>query len=274
MDTVPEDMVLAPPKMSFASSSKPTRVAARDGDVVRTPSAFEDDQTDSPRFERFRREEKEKDMPARDFSDLRARRTTQKDDGDGWTNVSRTPRKSFGQEEGERFRRDFRADNEKKGTTPWDRDRKYEGFGKDRDREQRPRPRRDESSWLLDDRGDRNRDNYHRENKYGGRIEKDPEWMDSSVDGKETKGVHSMEDFQKWKERMKATSGGTRITTTDNDKKRDDDVLSKPVQDPETLPLSDLKEDNSSKDSSDEGVPLNRGRFSAPYGMLSILTAM
>ena len=219
-------MVLGPPKMSFASSSARTSTGNKfDQESTRSASistpTFDDDRGDAPpRFGGFknfggfvRGEERDKEAPARDFSDLRGGFSKRRDDseGGGWTSVSRQPRKSFGAEDGgdrERFRKELRGDVEKKGT-PWDRDRpaKYENFGKERDREHRGRGKRDESSWLLDDaRGERTRDDRRDNNRFGSRAEKDPEWMDSDGKAGDSKAAHSMEDFQKWKERMKASS--------------------------------------------------------------------
>lgn len=254
-------MVLGPPKTpNFISASKPTRITGRESEALGF-SDFVDTRGESPRFDRYRRDEKEKDAaPPRDFSDLRARRATPKEDVEGWTPVSRTPQKTMGSEEGDRFRREFREGEKKGGNTPWDRDRKYEGFGKDR--EQRPRPRRDESSWLLEDRGqDRNNRDTYRENnnnRYGGRAEKDPEWMDSSADGKESKQAHSMEDFQKWKERMKANNGAPPRTGNAENEKKDPEPIAQAVQEPEANQFGS-REDDSSRDDSDDGVPLGKG---------------
>jgi len=219
--------------MSFTSSSAARASSGKfDHDSPRTASltspAFEDDRGDGPQFQRFkgfggfgRGEDKDREPGSRDFSDLRGGFSKRRDDteGSGWTNVSRQPRKSFGADDGgdrERFRKELRGEGEKKGT-PWDRDRpaKYENFGKerergDRDRDHRGRGKRDESSWLLDDhRGERTRDNHREHNRFGGRVEKDPEWMDSDGKSGDGKAAHSMEDFQKWKERMKASAAAT-----------------------------------------------------------------
>ncbi|CCX34552.1 hypothetical protein FPQ18DRAFT_71374 [Pyronema domesticum] len=270
--SIPENIVLGPPKMSFASSSarnitgKFEHESARNASL--TSAVFDDDRTDAaPAFQRFksfggfgRGEDKERDTTTRDFSDLRGGFNKRRDDGEGgsgWTNVSRPPRKSFGAEDGaeqrERFtRKEQRGDGEKK-TTPWDRPAKYENFGKERERngergdrserDHRGRGKRDESSWLLDDhrgerrddhRGERARDNHREHNRFGsnaGRAEKDPEWM-TEGDGKsgDNKAAHSMEDFQKWKERMKAAAVGA-----DTPKKVDEPIekAPEPVQEPE-----------------------------------------
>lgn len=260
--------------MSFSSSSARTP-GKYDHEPARTtnissPAVFEDDRGESPRYERFRfvtrsdDKDKEPVQPTRDFSDLRVKRNT-RDEGEGWTNVSRQPRKSFGAEEGDRFRREVRGDGEKKGITPWDRDRpaKYENFGKEREREHRGRGKRDESSWLLDDhrperndrldRSERVRDS-GRDNRYGGRAEKDPEWLDAPIDGKESKMAHSMEEFQKWKERMKANSGNP-----GGQKKAEEAPAPKPKE-PE-MPIPEAVEQESPKEESDDGVMLDTGSY-------------
>lgn len=247
--TVPEDIILGPPKMSFVSSSSARTPSGKfDQDPLHANSVaspvFEEERGESPRFERFKFErgirsgDKDRGDKDRggdrggDRGDLRGGNQIKRgfrDDteGGGWTNVSRQPRKSFGAEDGDRFRRD-RSEREKRDT-PWDKDRppKYDNFGRDRDRD-RPKLKRDESSWLLDDnrdRGNRDRDHYgdrdrdhHRDNhreshRYNNsRTEKDPEWMDSGPSNEDRTGddktARSMEQFQRWKEMMKANNGG------------------------------------------------------------------
>ncbi|KAG0635053.1 hypothetical protein HOY80DRAFT_893814 [Tuber brumale] len=185
-----DDIILGPPKMMFASSS--TRIPSgkfdHDSHTTSLASPVIDEDRESPRFERFRMggsirlgKEMDKDRPER--SSLRGDHTKRgfgRDDAEGWTSVSRQPRKSFGAEDGDRFRG---AGDRGKRENPWDKDRppKYDNFG--REREHRPRGRRDEASWLLEDRGPGNED------KTG-----------------DSKTVHSMEEFQRWKERMKASN--------------------------------------------------------------------
>ncbi|CUS15762.1 unnamed protein product [Tuber aestivum] len=219
-----DDIILGPPKMMFASSSTRTPCGKFDHDSQATSlgSPAIDEERESPRFERFRMggntrlgKEMDKDRPER--NSLRGDHTKRgfgRDDTEGWTGASRQPRKSFGAEDGDRFRG---TGDRGKRETPWDKDRppKYDNFG--REREHRPRGRRDEASWLLEDRGtDRgDRDHYrdrdhHRYNSSNNRNEKDPEWMDSGPGNEDktgdSKAVHSMEEFQRWKEKMKASN--------------------------------------------------------------------
>lgn len=231
--------------MSFVSSSSARTPSGKfDQDPLHASSVaspvFEEERGESPRFERFKfergirsgdKDRGDKDRGG-DRGDLRGgnqiKRGFRDDTEGGWTSVSRQPRKSFGAEDGDRFRRD-RNEREKRDT-PWDKDRppKYDNFGRDRDRD-RPKLKRDESSWLLDDNrdrggnrdrdhyGDRDRDHHrdnHRDNhRYNNsRTEKDPEWMDSGPSNEDRTGddktARSMEQFQRWKEMMKANNGG------------------------------------------------------------------
>lgn len=223
-----------------------------------SPAILEEDHNNSPRFERFRMTTRDKNRDKEgnmDRNDLRTpnRRGFNKDETETngetgrtapWTS-QRTPRRSFGTEDGDRFRR---------GNSEMQKDRpqRYENFGRDRDRPN-IRTKRDESSWILDDgrdrgdrdnnrgerdrgdrdRGDRERDrdrgerergdrdgehrisrdfrNFNRDRDHrrqdddrNQRVEKDPEWLDAGPEDGETKG-HSMEEFQRWKARMKAS---------------------------------------------------------------------
>lgn len=231
--------------MSFVSSSSARTPSGKfDQDPLHANSiaspVLEEERGESPRFERFKLERGirsgDKDRGDKDRAGDRGERGGGRVgrgfggdmEGGGWTNVSRQPRKSFGAEDGDRFRRD-RGEREKR-EIPWDKDRppKYDNFGRDRDREHRPKLKRDESSWLLDDNRDRagnrdrDRDHYserdhhrdsHRDNhRYNNnsRTEKDPEWMDSGPGNEDRTGddktARSMEEFQRWKERMKANN--------------------------------------------------------------------
>lgn len=282
--------------MSFASAN--ANLSRKYGDdpphsAHSVSSPFEDDR-DGPRgFDRFRvnRGAAEKGRDKDDRGDIRGfNRRGLRDESDGWTSVNRPPRKSFGAEDGDRFRRDTGdrpslRSNESTREKPLSR---FEQFG-------RPTPKhRDESSWLLndekgpstrdrdrdrDDREDRgfrnnrdtrelrdnnrdqresrdsrdfrdfsdlrnrsNRDsqdaresrdsrdhdnyrnrnsdrdrdrNHERDSGYGGRFgraEKDPEWMDSTPDdGKSSKPGRTIDELQRWKERMKASEAPRRV---------------------------------------------------------------
>ncbi|KAI5785557.1 hypothetical protein DFH27DRAFT_487325, partial [Peziza echinospora] len=202
---ISEEIILGPPKLSFASSSSSRRMAFDfdtpvSGGISSPTAVADDDHNSSPRFDRFRMQardkEREKNVPA-DRNEPRtstpARRGFNKDEPDAtsdgirttpWT-TQRQPRKSFGTEDGDRFRR-ATAEVAK------DRPLRYENFGRDRDRP--VRTKRDEGSWILDDGAGREREN----NTNNNRLDRDGDQRG------EPKG-HSMEEFQRWKARMKAS---------------------------------------------------------------------
>ncbi|KAI9752482.1 MAG: hypothetical protein M4579_005606 [Chaenotheca gracillima] len=237
--TVPDDIVLGPPKTAFASATS-IRTLNKSVDSPDRPSYSTPDD-DNPRNDRmnFRdrlarereRGEREGDKTKEIRQGTMSGRRIKMDEGEGWTSVR--SRKSFGHEEGERMAR---------RTTDRDRDREFlrdgkerlprthENFTRDKEREIErgapPRrngvPRgRNETSWFRNDDAPppKDRETRHetrdsrewrdreqtgnREWPRGGRIEKDPEWMDAPVQ-EEKKQAHTAEDFQRWKERMKA----------------------------------------------------------------------
>lgn len=76
----------------------------------------------------------------------------------------------------------------------------------DRSRGWREKEREDKAGDRGGDRGDDRGDRRWERDK-DKRQERDPEWMDEPAE--EKKQAHTQEDFQKWKERMKAGNGGT-----------------------------------------------------------------
>jgi len=295
-----EDIVLGPPKMAFASASVNSRKFNNDNEQSErsynsnTNQAPNDEEKESPKAERFSLNRFGMQNNHRDKGDRNGkydrnndrdqrgqRRGDQRTDSDGWTNVTRPPRKSFGVDEAERFRRgDDRTDKEPYNKDHKDRQPKYETFSKvDKDQERSERPdrvkrrdtqRRDESSWFLPDdvraarnaekerefreqreqrgerdfrngRGDkdfrekdkddnRERDNYGERQYQRGdnRVEKDPEWLDAAPEEPVDPRAHSMEEFQRWKERMKAGNASEdpkHETTTKEASPVDDEIV-------------------------------------------------
>lgn len=210
-----------------------------------SPATIDEENNSSPRFDRFRGQarDREREKGGNIDRDLKTpqRRGFNKDEGETngelsgrtgpWTS-HRQPRKSFGAEDGDRFRRG-NSEIQK------DRPQRYENFGREKDRLNN-RPKKDESSWILDDNRDRDRGadrergeresfkgdrdgeqrgsrdfrSFNRDRDYRGgrdddrnqRVEKDPEWLDAAPEETEGKGqAHSMEEFQRWKARMKAS---------------------------------------------------------------------
>ncbi|KAI9874917.1 MAG: hypothetical protein M1830_009132 [Pleopsidium flavum] len=245
--TAPEDIVLGPPKTSFASAS-----ASRTSSQPLDPpdrSTSSNNGVESSRSERYNF--REKFFRDREKSDIEADRQREqrsviaqnrrggKEEGDSWTSVR--PRQSFGQGEDNRgtrrngdedsnmdrdLVRDARDRPQKEHDIPQpDSERAVEG-----DYVQRRRGlgrSRNEPTWFKDEelpngkesriskdntRGrdwrDKDRVSLHVGNRdwtRGGKVEQDPEWM-SSPEREENKQSHTQEDFERWKERMKAST--------------------------------------------------------------------
>lgn len=239
--TAPEDIVLGPPKMAFASSSRVPKMADANDKEEDAAEA----RTTNIRDKFFKEREEQ-----RKNGTLNGRRG--REEGEGWTNV-RGRKASFSEDPerptriGGRFTRE--ADAEEPGPRrngargrfeqPWGRD---SAETKDADG--------GHGSWR-----DR-RDNRDREWARGGnnRIEEDPEWMDTPVkkkddigmgrfqrnnnkglewdDGsKDDKKAHTQEEFQRWKEQMKAGSAPVqeKENTPDPVPAKDTPTSSKPI---------------------------------------------
>ena len=206
--------MLGPPKTSFSSAS--ARNAAKlaglglggEGQsgkerITETPFRSTDDADDEDR----RRSR---------YNGITSRRLG-REDHEEWQAERR--RRNFGQEDGDgRPRRPGERDRDR---SRWDREakdnpeeqedggRRRDGQGRakfeqpwfrnDKEKAQETDPRNGKTDWRSD-RGGRREDKYR--DRYG-KEEQDPEWMDSGdVHGQ--KQAHTQEDFQKWKEQMKA----------------------------------------------------------------------
>jgi hypothetical protein len=135
-----------------------------------------------------------------------------RDPSDSWS--AARGRKSFGMEDEDVLHRDKHGkDGDNEGI---DLGSRRNGYGRgrneaswirhdgegDRDRErERDRPDVRSSGWR--DRKGRDGLEWSR----GKHVEEDPEWMDTPVKP-EKKHVHTQEDFERWKERMKANAAG------------------------------------------------------------------
>jgi hypothetical protein len=205
-----EETVLGPPKLSFLSASRnatkaPGETKERTGIVS----------TDGDNLgDRFPREKTDRWARDRDTDRNREKgfangRRGVREDGEGWTNVK--GRKSIGQEDFERFTgRNGDRNREKQEGDPENDAGPRRGT---RDRAEPRWGRRDEpkdegtkaglqGGWRERDR-DRERDRERDWTRGGNRAEEDPEWMDTKVEKKEFK-PRTQEDFQRWKEQMKA----------------------------------------------------------------------
>lgn len=236
--------MLGPPKTSFASASvSRNQSQPLDPTDRHTASNNGDDASKNERFnfrERFlkdrERGDREGDRSHEQRSGLLQSRRGLKDDGDGWKGVR--SRKAGGQDEGDYGNRrigddeypdreqgrDGRHRPQRDHDLPqWDTERTAEvgRQGLCRNRNEPPWSKDEEAPNGRDHKNsrdntrvrdwrdkDKDRSNFHvgdREWTRGGRVEQDPEWM-GSLEGEEKKQSHTQEDFERWKERMKASS--------------------------------------------------------------------
>ncbi|KAI9679274.1 MAG: hypothetical protein M1817_005293 [Caeruleum heppii] len=226
--TVPEDIVLGPPKTAFASASS-IRNLTKTSDTNSSrpgpePASSGDRSVLRDRFFKDREGIVKEGSKGRELrpTPVNGRRAP-KEDRDGWTSVK--PRKSFGHEDGERFSRKTLERDRGEGVRnlnewpPKNHDGPIERDGdKDGSVRRNGVPRgRNEASWFRDNEGPGPQDNQKirewrdkprggdrdRDWTRGGQREKDPEWMDTpSRDEKQQ--AHTAEDFQRWKDKMKA----------------------------------------------------------------------
>ncbi|KAF2829531.1 hypothetical protein CC86DRAFT_191012 [Ophiobolus disseminans] len=203
-----EDTVLGPPKFNFASASRikaPGETKERTGIVS----------TDGDNLgDRFPREKNERWVRGGDAERTREKsytngRRPQREEGDGWTVAK--GRKSVGQEDFERFggRNGDRAREKQEGDPEAEaaprrgtRDRAEPRWGRRDETKDEGAKAGVQGGWRERDQN-RERDRDRDWTRGGNRAEEDPEWMDTKVDKKEFK-PHTQEEFQRWKEQMKA----------------------------------------------------------------------
>jgi hypothetical protein len=209
----PEDTVLGPPKLSFTSASRAAKAAENsekrgitsiDGDHLgdRFPSQ-------QRRGERWTRDREGVENPLKNFANGRR---VGKEEGEGWTNVK--GRKSLGQEDFDRgFGRNGDRDKLPKEGDADGTDGPARRTGTGREKFERW-GRRDDNGAKEDEAGgtrkswrdrerDRERDRDRDWTRGSNKIEEDPEWLGEGA-GKEKKQAHTQEEFQRWKEQMKA----------------------------------------------------------------------
>ncbi|KAI9765679.1 MAG: hypothetical protein M1840_007237 [Geoglossum simile] len=246
--SIPEDIVLGPPKTSFASATY-VRNFNKPFDSPDRPS-FSNHDEDGSRTDLYNLRErfsKDRERPDRDGVGGRAgdfrpggtnARRGAREDGDDWTSVK--PRRSFGQEDDERISRrngdrdrDNGKDNKERQTRPFEnsiRDKERDHEKEDSARRNLTGRGRNEPTWFNNNENSTNskevegnkdsirerewrdkRGGDSRDWARGSRTENRPEWMDSSGGDEskthEKKQSHTMEEFQRWKERMKAGNG-------------------------------------------------------------------
>lgn len=149
------------------------------------------------------------------------RRNTREGEGDGWTPVARARRGSQA-EEGDRWQR--LGDRKDKEVEVAEDQTRRNGAGRgrfersnwQRDNEQAVEsdtPKTGARNWRerererdRGERGDRNDREWTRGNRMPDRVEEDPEWMDTPAPKEGKKQAHTQEDFERWKETMKASN--------------------------------------------------------------------
>ncbi|KAL1955520.1 hypothetical protein VTO42DRAFT_8474 [Malbranchea cinnamomea] len=229
-----DELVLGPPKTSFASA---TRGFHKSIDATDKHSRNIDDETRNDRFNFRDKFFRDKDFGERDRdSDRRDTRTSlangRRIDREDW---SGRPRRTFGQDDTDRrMKRGSDSDRWDRGEPREHRDQQEPGSERlNRDGREQGRyfARRDgpgrgrtDQNWFRDgdghDTGDTAEDKIplrHREWRRGlhgpdrdwnrpSKHDQEPEWLESSDRPHEARESHTQEDFQRWKERMKASS--------------------------------------------------------------------
>ncbi|KAE8361653.1 hypothetical protein BDV27DRAFT_147661 [Aspergillus caelatus] len=255
-----EDIILGPPKTAFASAS---RIPGKGSiDATERPSR----QPDSDDIKNDRLNFRGKFFKDREAGDSNFDRrdgksdpfTPRRGDRDDW-NAGR-PRRTFGQDEQDRKPR-RNGDFDRWESRDFNRERdqqtpNHERGGKDKDsrffprRDGQPGRARHEGSWFRDDGNQdgpdaeeektpirsrdwrRDRHGADRDWTRGAKFEQDPEWLDSN-DKEEPRRVHTQEDFERWKERMKA---GSSQAPVEEKKETPMESTPAPAQKPEPRP--------------------------------------
>ncbi|THW12100.1 hypothetical protein D6D24_06797 [Aureobasidium pullulans] len=181
-----DEIVLGPPKTSFASSRNINKLEEREQEQE-SPAAAQ-----RSRF--FRDRETTKTGNNRDWRSSKQ----QQEDDDAFAAeprfTPRQPREGNGNGFGQRFDQRWSRDNN-------DRDRERE---RERERE-RPSQR---GGW-------RDKARNERQGQGQDASEKEPEWMDEPLEKENKNQMHTQEDFEQWKERMKASNAAPAETKQD-----------------------------------------------------------
>ncbi|KAJ5489133.1 hypothetical protein N7539_004023 [Penicillium diatomitis] len=236
-----EDIILGPPKTAFASS-RIGGIGKGSFDLADRPARTGDTDDKSERFNFRDKFVKDKDGSERDqdrrdgkSAALGGRRGERED----W-NASRPRRGLVPEEQDRKPRRNGEFDR-------WENRENVRDLPNERgvrDRDGRPVVKKDgqptkaklEGSWFRDeaahDAGDveedkqqhrarewrRDRHGADRDWTRGAKLEQEPEWLDSN-ERDEPRRAHTQEDFERWKERMKAGSGAGQQVPSQEEKK-------------------------------------------------------
>ncbi|KAL4872503.1 hypothetical protein BDV12DRAFT_161712 [Aspergillus spectabilis] len=248
-----EDIVLGPPKTAFASASRIPGKGSIDATERLPAKQGESDDPKNDRFKFF----KDRDAGDRDFAGREGKMGTfnnRRGEKEDWNNGR--PRRTIGQEEQDKKpRRNGEFDRWEPRDSREPRDPNLERGAKEKDgrflprREVPPGRSRHEGSWFRDDNGQdapeteeekaslrsrdwrRDRQGADRDWTRGAKIEQEPEWLDAT-DRDEPRKVHTQEDFERWKEKMKA--GSSQAPPED---RRDSPI----EQTPESAQISDTR---------------------------------
>ena len=245
----PEDIVLGPPKTAFASASGARSNSKISGTPQRSsftnnedPAVKDDRTTFRDKYSKDgQRNERNGEKRDSKLGATQNRRSV-KDDSDLWSSVrqQRNPanddherlHQKNGDREHDRTREGGREHKAQRGFENHRRDGDADADGGHASRRIGPARGRNEPSWnreesRIQDGGDgdsemaKPRDWRDKERRgargperdwnRGGKVELDPEWMDEpEPESKEQK--RTQEDFERWKERMKASNGSTQDT--------------------------------------------------------------
>lgn len=226
----PEDLVLGPPATAFASSARSKgRISdVHEKNVDRQNSAtFGDDLPTNDRSGNLRDRVfggRDSERTLRDRNDRNdrnnplGRRNTREGDGEGWTPVAR-PRRGSQADEGDRWQR-LGDRKDKEGEAADDQNRRngvgrgrFERSNWQRDNDQaieNDTPKTGARNWRERERererGERGDREWTRGNRMPDRVDENPEWMDSPAPKEGKKQAHTQEDFERWKETMKASN--------------------------------------------------------------------
>lgn len=244
----PEDIILGPPKTAFASANSRNAQKSLNADVSEDPPAS------NKRFSFHERLPRDRDVTEGEKRDGRHNGTSNrrggKDDREDWQNSRQ--RRHHDQEEGDG--RPRRTGDRDRDRPRWDKESRDPEVGVDTKRLSRDAARRDgrgkfDQPWFRGDKAQDGaedatkaprRQNEWRRDKGSGRgaewdrpskTEQDPEWMDSTVSN-EPRQAHTQEEFQRWKESMKAGAEGR-----DREPEKQEMVQQPEIKRPEPPPM-------------------------------------
>lgn len=200
-----EETVLGPPKLSFLSARKNASDAKERTGITSTDGDNLGDRFPRDKNERWTRDRDNERTREKGYANGRR---GAREDGEGWTSVK--GRKSLGQEDFERFGRNGDRNREKvegefeNDTAPrrGTRDRPEQRWGRREDNKEEGAKAGVQGGWRERDR-DRERERERDWTRGTSKAEEDPEWMDTKIEKKEFK-PRTQEDFQRWKEQMRA----------------------------------------------------------------------